>query len=81
MSEEQELKNFSNLIFQGTLREAVRFITDRQGGGVMSPNEEAVKPKDKTVFEVLCDKHPEQKSQKQMISLFVKTSHHSLMLT
>ena len=52
---------FSSLILQGRLREAVRFITERQGGGVMQPDDDAGKPAGKTVFEVLFEKHPEQR--------------------
>ena len=44
MSEDQEANIFSGLILQGRLREAVRFITDRQGGGAMAPDDDAVKP-------------------------------------
>ena len=61
MNEEREAKIFSDLILQGRLREAVRFITDRQGGGVMDPNDDAGKPAGKTVLQVLIDKHPEQR--------------------
>ena len=61
MSEDQEEKIFSALILQGRLREAVRFITDRQGGGAMAPEDDAVKPFGKSVLEVLIDKHPEQR--------------------
>ena len=60
MSEEKEIKVFSALILQGRLREAVRFITERQGGGVMDPTDDAIKPSGKTVLEVLIEKHPEQ---------------------
>jgi hypothetical protein len=62
MSDEQEAKIFSNLILQGRLREAVRFISDRQSGGVMNPEDEAGKPSGKTVLEVLIDKHPQQRT-------------------
>jgi hypothetical protein len=61
MNADQEAKIFSNLIMQGKLREAVRFITDRQGGGVMDPEQDAGKPAGKSVFEVLLSKHPEQR--------------------
>ena len=61
MNVDQEAKVFSSLIMQGKLREAVRFITDRQGGGVMSPEQDAGKPAGKSVFEVLLSKHPEQR--------------------
>jgi hypothetical protein len=61
MDRDQETKVFSNLILQGRLREAVRFITDRQGGGVMGPDDDAGKPAGKTVLEVLFSKHPEQR--------------------
>jgi hypothetical protein len=62
MSEDQEAKVFSSLMLQGRLREAVRFVTDRQGGGVMSPDEDAVKPAGKNVLEVLESKHPQQRA-------------------
>ena len=61
MSEDQEEKIFSALILQGRLREAVRFITDRQGGGAMAPEDDAVKPFGKSVLELVIDKHPEQR--------------------
>ena len=65
MNGEREIKVFSNLILQGRLREAVRFITDRQGGGVMGPEDDAGKPAGKTVLEVLFSKHPEQRETSQ----------------
>ena len=61
ITSEKEIKIFSDLILQGRLREAVRFITDRQGGGIMDPSDDAVKPLGKTVLEVLIEKHPEQR--------------------
>ena len=61
MTSEKESKIFSDLILQGRLREAVRFITDRQGGGVMDPHDDAIKPPGKTVLQVLIEKHPEQR--------------------
>ena len=61
MSEEKALNIFTRLLLSGKIREAVRFITERQeSGGVMMPYEDAVKPAGKTVLEVLQLKHPEQ---------------------
>ena len=61
MDDDKEAKKTSSLILQGRLREAVRFNTERQGGGVMQPDDDAGKPAGKTVFEVLFEKHPEQR--------------------
>ena len=62
MTEDKEAKIFSNLVLQRRLREAVRFITDRQGGGVMGPDEPADgDPNGRSVFEILLQKHPEQR--------------------
>ena len=62
MTEDKEAKIFSNLVLQGRLRDAVRFITDRQGGGVMDPDEVADgDPNGRTVFDILREKHPDQR--------------------
>jgi len=45
-------------MWSGKIREATRFITQRmESGGVMMPNEDAIKPAGKTVLEVLKMKH------------------------
>ena len=48
-------------MLEGKIREATRFITEREeSGGIMSPGDDAGKPKGRTVMEVLLSKHPEQ---------------------
>ena len=60
ITDEKALVIFSRLIFSGKIREATRFITERQeSGGIMMPDEDAVKPAGKTVLEVLQMKHPD----------------------
>ena len=49
------------LLLSGKIRAATRFITERmESGGLMLPEEDAVKPAGKTVLEVLKLKHPDQ---------------------
>ena len=61
MTDEQTVKVFSRLMLEGKIREATRFLTERETtGGVLSPDDDAGKPKGKTVMEVLQSKHPEQ---------------------
>ena len=61
MTDDKALSIFTRLLLSGKIREAVRFITERQeSGGVMLPTEDAIKPTGKTVLEVLQLKHPEQ---------------------
>ena len=48
-------------MLEGKICEATRFLTEREeSGGIMSPGDDAGKPKGKTVIEVLLSKHPEQ---------------------
>jgi len=61
MSDEQAVKVFSRLMLENKIREATRFLTERQeSGGIMSPDDDAGKPQGKTVMEVLLSKHPDQ---------------------
>jgi hypothetical protein len=61
MTEEKAVAIFTRLLLSGKIREATRFITERQeSGGVMLPHEDAIKPAGKTVLEVLQMKHPNQ---------------------
>jgi len=61
ITDEQAIKIFSRLMLEGKIREATRFITEREeSGGIMSPGDDAGKPKDRTVMEVLLSKQPEQ---------------------
>ena len=61
MTDEKEIQIFTRLLLSGKIREATRFITQRQeSGGVMLPDEDAVKPAGKTVLEALQMKHLEQ---------------------
>ena len=48
-------------MLEGKMQEATRFMTERETtGGVLSPDDDAGKPKGKTVMEVLLSKHPNQ---------------------
>ena len=61
MTDDKAVAIFTRLLLNGKIREATRFITERQeSGGVMLPHEDAIKPSGKTVLEVLKMKHPEQ---------------------
>ena len=61
MTDDKAVAIFTHLLLNGKIREATRFITERQeSGGVMLPHEDAIKPSGKTVLEVLKVKHPEQ---------------------
>jgi hypothetical protein len=59
-TEEQRGKTFSRLVLQGKLRSAVRYLTEREKGGIMLPDEIDEKTGD-TVLEVLQSKHPESR--------------------
>ena len=61
---EERHQNFSNLVLKGKLREAVRFVYDRQKGGFLKPDELAADRKGKineTFTSVLEGKHPSKK--------------------
>eukprot|EP00957_Ditylum_brightwellii_P012013 906307-Ditylum_brightwellii.AAC.1 len=51
-------KTFVNMLFQGKLRQAVRWLTGREKGGSLSPNDRCTKSGE-VVSEVLRSKHPE----------------------
>ena len=71
MTDDKALSILTRLLLNGKIREAVRFITERQeSGGVMLPTEDAIKPAGKMVLEVLQLKHPEQ--AEPHIDAFVK---------
>lgn len=57
MTEDHRAKVFHRLMIQGKIREAVRFITSRAGGGQMDPTER-VGDSGRTVHDVLVSKHP-----------------------
>eukprot|EP00978_Attheya_sp_CCMP212_P005533 scaffold12431_cov57-Attheya_sp.AAC.8 len=59
-TEEQREKIFANLMLQGKLHQAVRFITERDQAGIMLPND----IDDKSglpVIDTLCSKHPPER--------------------
>ena len=57
-SQEQVLKVFTRLMLKGELRAATRWITERGSGRVLSPNDK-VGSGDRTVLDVLREKHPD----------------------
>ena len=61
ITEDKAIEIFTRLLLSGKIRAATRFITERmESGGLMLPEEDAVKPAGKTVLEVLKLKHPDQ---------------------
>ncbi|CEM17616.1 unnamed protein product [Vitrella brassicaformis CCMP3155] len=58
---EATLRQFRRLIDKGKVRQAVRLLTEREGGGALDPNDLAeADPAGRTVREVLESKHPAQ---------------------
>ena len=51
-------RRYNNLVVEGKLRQAVRGVTDRNGGGILLPEDHCTKETSKTVREVLESKHP-----------------------
>jgi hypothetical protein len=56
--QEERLKKYNQLMLLGNPRAAVRYLTDREGGGVLEPHTSSGK-EDQTVEEALQSKHPE----------------------
>jgi hypothetical protein len=57
-TQEERLKKYNQLMLLGNPRAAVRYLTDREGGGVLEPHTPSGKD-DQTVEEALKSKHPE----------------------
>jgi hypothetical protein len=57
-TQEERLKKYNQLMLLGNPRAAVRYLTDREGGGVLEPHTPYGKD-DQTVEEALQSKHPE----------------------
>jgi hypothetical protein len=58
-TEEQRAKTFNRLILQGKIRAGVRYVTEREKGGVLLPSNKDEKKGEGTVLEALKEKHPE----------------------
>ena len=56
-TQEERLKKYNQLMLLGNPRSAVRYLTDREGGGVLEPHIPSGKG-DQTVEEALKSKHP-----------------------
>ncbi len=57
-TQEQRAKTFARLVLQGKLRSAVRWLTDREKGGVLLPDDVDEKTGE-SVIDVLQSKHPD----------------------
>lgn len=64
LSREQRAKIFSRLLLRGKIREAVRFITEREGCGALHPTNIDAKSKER-VIDVLHSKHPDPRVTQQ----------------
>ena len=58
---EQWAQNFHSLVLRRKLRTAVRWITERETGGVLQPGDQCTKIRNR-VMEVLHAKHPEDRT-------------------
>ena len=54
---QHNIQIFSRLVFEGKIHAAIRFLSDNRGGGVL--NLSAVIDDDRTVLDVLMEKHPQ----------------------
>ena len=59
-TEEKTARSFNSTVLDGNLRAAVRRLTAREGGGVMSPSDRCTKTGEK-VLDVLQSKHPDRR--------------------
>ena len=57
---QHNIRIFSRLVFEGKIHAAIRFLSDNHGGGVL--NLSAVMDDDRTVLDVLMEKHPPARS-------------------
>ncbi len=63
LDDESVFRIFNRLMLQGKIKAAVRFVTERGGGGVLHPSAQAEKrPPGVTVLDVLREKHPPQQT-------------------
>ena len=60
---EHRAQTYHSLVLRGKIRTAVRWITERETGGVLQPGYRCTKTGDRVV-EVLCTKHPEARTLK-----------------
>ena len=58
---EHQAQTYHRLVLRGKLRMAVRWITEREKGGVLQLGERCTKTGDR-VMEVICTKHPEART-------------------
>ena len=66
--DEYIIKIFTRLMLRGQIRAATRWITDRRsGGGVLDPSSEV--ESDKTVMDVLREKHPDPAIARERVFL------------
>ena len=65
LTSEQLERTFTRLMMEGRIRSAVRLVTDRGGGGVLDPEDEAHGrngPLGMSIYDVLQEKHPAQRT-------------------
>ena len=56
---ESRARKFHSMVCEGKLGPAVRWLGNRDGGGVLGPEDKCTKNPTKTVIEVLREKHPD----------------------